>query len=134
MEATGAASAAASDAQRTALAPPPSFAAGVGGPPVPVAEGEAARPPAAKAAASGRTRAEPRTTTREVTDFDGTFEEAVTAGLVPKPPNLQWGSWMKWRKRFGALPSTEVDGGMILQRAEGEIYHRVLKHYYGPFH
>ena len=50
MEATGAASAAASDAQRTALAPPPSFAAGVGGPPVPVAEGEAARPPAAKAA------------------------------------------------------------------------------------
>ena len=121
MEATGAASAAASDAQRTALAPPPSFAAGVGGPPVPAAEGEAARPPAAKAAASGRTRAEPRTTTREVTGFDGTFEEAVTAGLVPKPPNLQWGSWMKWRKRFGALPSTEVDGGMILQEAEARF-------------
>ena len=110
MEATGAATAAASGAQRTALAPPPSFAAGVGGPPVPSAGGEAARPAAAistAASASGGARAPPRTTTREVTGHDGTFEEAVVLGLVPKPPNMQWGSWMKWRKRYGALPSTE---------------------------
>ena len=97
MEATGAATAAASDAQRTVLAPPPSFAAGVGGPPVPSAGGEAARPAAANpedASATGGGRAPPRTTTREVTGYDGTFEEAVALGIVPKPPNMQWGSWM----------------------------------------
>ena len=83
MEATGAASAAASDAQRTALAPPPSFAAGVGGPVVPTAEGEAARPVAEP------TTSAPRFTDREVTGFDGTFEEAVEQGQVPKPLNVK---------------------------------------------
>ena len=131
MEATGAAAAAAAgDAPRTALAQPPSFAAGVGGPVGPAAEDEAARPEAASAS----TAAAPRFTDREVTGFDGPFEEAVEQGLVPKPPNLQWGAWMKWRQTYGALPSWEVDGGRVRQKAEGLIYHRVLAHYYGPGH
>ena len=39
----------------------------------------------------------PPDTYREVTELDGTFEEAVAMGIIDKPPPMLWGDWQTWR-------------------------------------
>ena len=39
---------------------------------------------------------------REVTGFDGTFEEAVEADLIDKPPPMKWNRWQAYRKLTGS--------------------------------
>ena len=47
--------------------------------------------------------------TREVTGWDGTFEEAVEMGMVIQPKPLRWQEWLRWRKFYGARPTPEED-------------------------
>ena len=76
--------------------------------------------------------AEPRF--REVTGYDGSFEEAVEVGLYDKPPPLVWNDWLHYRKISRSLPTTEFDGpGQAYESTrESKVYARVQKHYYGP--
>ena len=63
---------------------------------------------------------------QEVHGYAGTFEEAVELGLIEKPPPLVWNDWLQYRKITESVPS-----GMADNRAEGKLYARVQRHYYG---
>ena len=69
---------------------------------------------------------------REVTGFDGTFEEAVTEGLIDKPPPIVWGDWQKYRRITQTRPTPDDDGQPYDNRVEGKLYSRVQSFYYGP--
>ena len=47
---------------------------------------------------------------REVTGYDGTFEEAVEEGIIEKPARLTWNAFQTWRTDVGMRPSEAVDG------------------------
>ena len=45
---------------------------------------------------------------REVSEFDGSFSDAVAANLIPQPPLMDWNGWQRWRStrqadRFNAV-------------------------------
>ena len=70
----------------------------------PAADGEPARAPPLGVArlAQGAIR--------EVTGFDGTYEEAVAEGLIDKPPLMKWNRWQAYRKFTATGPTIEDDG------------------------
>ena len=70
---------------------------------------------------------------REVTGWDGTYESAVDAGIITRPPPLSWNRWQQWRKSDeGAAPTVEADGHGRDSRHEAIIYARVMRIWYGP--
>ena len=71
---------------------------------------------------------------REVTGFDGTYEEAVEMELIERPPPMVWNSWQRYRKLTGSVPTEKEDGprGKLENRAEAALYLRVMKNLYGP--
>ena len=71
---------------------------------------------------------------REITGFDGTFEEAVELGLVNKPPRLAWNAFQRWRATVGMRPTVAEDGEppIPMNRLESKLYVRVMTAYYGP--
>ena len=69
---------------------------------------------------------------REVTGWDGTYESAVEAGLITRPPPLSWNRWQQWRKSDeGAAPTVQADGHGRESRHEAAIYARVMRLWYG---
>ena len=69
--------------------------------------------------------------TREVTGWDGTFEEAVDADVIPRPPPLNWNRWQRWRSDEGGGPTIDIDGYSRDARHEAIIYARVMRALYG---
>ena len=69
---------------------------------------------------------------REVTGFDGTFEEAVTEGLIRSPGVATWNGWQRWRRDEGGRPTVEDDGARPAPREEVALWRRVMAHYHGP--
>ena len=71
---------------------------------------------------------------REITGFDGTFEEAVQLGLVEKPPRLAWNAFQRWRTQVGLRPTIADDGEppIPMNRLESALYVRVMTAYHGP--
>ena len=69
---------------------------------------------------------------REVTGYDGTFEEAVEADLIDKPPPMIWYRWQAYRKLTGSTPTLQEDGWQSNPTVEAKIYRRVMRAYYGP--
>ena len=69
---------------------------------------------------------------QEVANFDGTFEEAVTACVVPVPNVMSFNQWIAWRKGDGMRP-TQAHGSARTTKPneESEIWHRAMKCYYG---
>ena len=106
------------------------LASSSGGPPVGDAHGEgpAAPPgPAQELPARG-----PYAGRREVTGWDGTYESAVDAGIINRPPPLSWNRWQQWRKSDeGAAPTFQADGHGRDSRHEAIIYARVMRLWYG---
>ena len=106
------------------------LASSSGGPPVGDAHGEgpAAPPgPAQELPARG-----PYAGRREVTGWDGTYESAVDAGIINRPPPLSWNRWQQWRKSDeGAAPTVQADGHGRDSRHEAIIYARVMRLWYG---
>ena len=69
---------------------------------------------------------------REVTGWDGTYESAVEAGIITRPPPLSWNRWQQWRKSDeGAAPTVQADGHGRDSRHEAVIYARVMRLWYG---
>ena len=52
----------------------------------------------------------PGAVTRHVTNYDGTYWEAVDDGLIEKPPPVEWRDWQKYRRITGTHPNEEEDG------------------------
>ena len=76
-------------------------------------EGDASRtlaPAAPLGAPEPAVRRGPWTDRREVTGWDGTFEEAVDADVIPRPPPLNWNRWQRWRSDEGGGPTIDIDG------------------------
>ena len=70
---------------------------------------------------------------REVTGWDGTYESAVEAELITRPPPLTWNRWQQWRKSDeGAAPTVQEDGHGRDPRHEAIIYARAMRVWYGP--
>ena len=63
---------------------------------------------------------------REVTEYDGTFEEAVECGLIEVPPPVQWNMWQQYRKLTHSAPTKKVDGVALDNSKESIIYTRVM--------
>ncbi len=70
---------------------------------------------------------------KEVTGFDGTFEEAIEEGIVTMPPPMMWNRWQPYRTATETRPDVRADGPeyQIDNRHEVKIYLRVMKHYDG---
>ena len=69
---------------------------------------------------------------REVTEFDGTFEEAMECGLVDVPSPVIWNKWQTYRKLTQSSPTTEMDGVVLDNSVESRLYARVMTKLYGP--
>ena len=98
-------------------------------------EGDASRtlaPAAPLGAPEPAVRRGPWTDRREVTGWDGTFEEAVDADVIPRPPPLNWNRWQRWRSDEGGGPTIDTDGYSRDARHEATIYARVMRALYGP--
>ena len=98
-------------------------------------EGDASRalgPAAPLGAPEPAVRRGPFADRREVTGWDGTFEEAVDADVIPRPPPLNWNRWQRWRSAGGGGPTTATDGYSRDTRHEAAIYARVMRLWYGP--
>ena len=63
---------------------------------------------------------------REVTEYDGTFEEAVECGLLEVPPPVQWNMWQKYRRLTHSAPTMEVDSVVLDNSVESRLYARVM--------
>ena len=63
---------------------------------------------------------------REVTGTDLPFEEAVTQGLVPPPPLMDWNQFQRWRRTDGQRPNRETDGFLRTSRQEAELWKRIM--------
>ena len=68
---------------------------------------------------------------REVTGTDLPFEEAVTQGLVPPPPLMDWNQFQRWRRTDGQRPNRETDGFLRTSRQEAELWKRIMPIYHG---
>ena len=73
------------------------------------------------------------TPVREVTGWDGSFEEAVSLSLVDHSRCLRWGEWLRWRKFYGARPTLDVDppGSIPGNKFEAQVWRRIMTAYYG---
>ena len=69
---------------------------------------------------------------REVTEYDGTFEEAVECGLLEVPPPVQWNMWQQYRRLTHSAPTKSVDGVALDNSKESLIYTRVMSKICGP--
>ena len=93
-------------------------------------EGDASRAPGPAAPLSApepAARLGPFADRREVTGWDGTFEEAVEADIIQRPPPLSWNRWQRWRSDEGGGPTTATDGYSRDTRHEAAIYARVMR-------
>ena len=69
---------------------------------------------------------------REVTNYDGTFEEAMECGLIEVPPPVVWNMWQSYRKLTHSAPTKKADGVVLDNAKESTIYTRVMTKIYGP--
>ena len=69
---------------------------------------------------------------RQVTGYDGTFEEAVIEGLIRAPGVATWNGWQRWRREEGGRPTIEDDGARPQPRDEVALWRRAMAHYHGP--
>ena len=69
---------------------------------------------------------------REVTGYDGTYEEAIEAGLVKCPPPMKWNAFQRYRRVTGQAPSQEADGFLLDRADESALHQRIMALFYGP--
>ena len=69
---------------------------------------------------------------REVTNYDGTFEEAMECGLIEVPPPVVWNMWQSYRKLTHSAPTKKADGVVLDNAKESTIYTRIMTKVYGP--
>jgi len=50
------------------------------------------------------------TTSREVSQYEGTLGEAIAAGEIPVPPLMEYNEFIKWRREVGRRPTLKTDG------------------------
>ena len=69
---------------------------------------------------------------REVTELDGTLEEAMECGLVEVPPPVIWNKWQTYRKLTHSAPTKEAGGVVLDNSIESRLYARIMTTLYGP--
>ena len=69
---------------------------------------------------------------REVTEYDGTYEEAIAAGVVKCPPPMKWNAFQRYRRVTGQAPSQEADGFLLDRADESALHQRIMALFYGP--
>ena len=69
---------------------------------------------------------------REVTEYDGTYEEAIAAGRVRCPPPMKWNAFQKYRRVTGEAPNPQADGFLPDRAEESALHQRIMALFYGP--
>ena len=69
---------------------------------------------------------------REVTEYDGTFEEAMECGLVEIPPPVAWNKWQAYRRLTHSALTKEADGVDLDNSVESRRYKHIMTKLYGP--
>ena len=68
---------------------------------------------------------------REVTEYDGTYEEAIEAGIVKCPPPMKWNAFQRYRRVTGEAPNPQADGFLPDRADESALHQRVMASLYG---
>ena len=69
---------------------------------------------------------------QEVAEYDGTFEEAVTGDIIPKPKLMPYNDWIAWRKVTGKRPTKAMGCDRTTTSAEeAALWRSAMAVYYG---
>ncbi len=71
------------------------------------------------------------TAVRQIRGSDLTLGEAVTSGLVPELPLLDWNAWQRWRSNEGLRPTRADAGGVPSSGQEAALWRTAMEHYHG---
>ena len=69
---------------------------------------------------------------QEVAEYDGTFEEAVTGDIIPKPKLMTYNDWIAWRKVTGKRPTKAIGCDRATTSAEeAALWRSAMTVYHG---
>ena len=69
---------------------------------------------------------------QEVAEYDGTFEEAVTGDVIPKPKLMIYNEWIAWRKVAGKRPTRALGCDRATTSAEeSALWRSMMTVYHG---
>ncbi len=68
----------------------------------------------------------------EVAKYEGTFEDAVTAMIIPEPKMMPFTEWASWRKKKGLRPTKRQGCDRLMTYLEElKLWNRVMVYYHG---
>ena len=69
---------------------------------------------------------------QEVANYQGTIEEAASAGVIPQPELMPFNMWQQWRKTVGLRPCKRLGSQRTTTTSEEtNLWRRVMEAYHG---
>ena len=69
---------------------------------------------------------------QEVANYQGTIEEAASAGVIPQPELMPFNMWQQWRKTVGLHPCKRLGSQRATTTSEeANLWRRVMEAYHG---